>query len=78
MTRTEFIAFLEESIRIEEFVIPIYARHIESTLFFAGFAQDKGEKVRGILRELGVDSERHRRALEDLLATVRQADKDVY
>lgn len=78
MNKNELIDMLEEGMKIEESLIPLYTRHISSTLFLSGFPDEKREEIRAALSSLRKDSEAHRKIYLGLLEKVKGEDKDVY
>jgi len=65
--KQEIMEMMEECVRIEEAVIPLYSKHIESTLFLSGFDKGAASEVRQILDRLKMDSEKHKVIFEGLL-----------
>lgn len=72
------LEFLEECLRLEESVIPLYSRHIDNTLFLSGFDKAEREKISRILNKLRSDSMRHRKIFAGLVKKIKGSDKDVY
>jgi rubrerythrin len=71
MEKKETLRLLEECLKIEEEVIPLYSRHIESTLFLSGLAQEKQLKAKEILDKLKADSERHKVIFQTLIKKIK-------
>lgn len=78
MNKDELISMLEEGLKIEESIIPIYAKHISSTIFLTDFSEKKREELKASLSSLKKDSEDHKEIYLRLLEKVRGEDKDVY
>ena len=69
---------LNEALKTEENAIPLYSKHIGSTLFFSPFEEEKRKRIQEILNKLIYDSQRHARMIEDLIDKLKSEDKDVY
>jgi hypothetical protein len=78
MTKQELLSFLQEATKTEESAIPLYVKHIDSTLFLSGFGEDAQEQIRQILNQLHRGSTRHSKIYRRLIDTVEKEDKDVY
>lgn len=78
VSKEEAIKMLEEGLKIEEEVIPIYSRHINKTMFLSGLERSDQEKVRSILDRLLVDSVKHQGIFKGLLEKVKGSGQDVY
>jgi hypothetical protein len=77
-TKEELLQYIDEGIRMEEGVIPMYTKHITSTLFLSGFKDKTRDEVEAILTRLGEDSTKHRKALELLRQEIEESEDDVY
>ena len=78
MNKDELIIKLEEGIKIEEELIPLYARHITSTLPVSEFSEEKRKEIKTALAILRNGSGVHRKIYLNLLEKIRSEDKDVY
>ena len=78
MNKNELLKMLEEGLKIEESLIPIYTRHISNTLFLSEFTEKKREEIKTALSSLRNDSEVHREIYLRLLEKTRGEDRDVY
>lgn len=78
MERDELIRKIDEGIEREEETIPIYSKHIQSSLFLGGFEEGKRDKVAKGLDELRRGSESHKAILTNLKERIKKEDKDVY
>ena len=76
--KQEITRLIEECIKIEESVIPLYSKHIHNTLFLSGFDKKSAQEVSNILDKLKTDSERHRGVFENLLTEIERSSKNVY
>jgi len=76
--KKELLDLMHKSKRIEELSIPIYSKHIESTLFFSGLSEDSKKQVKEYLTILREGSERHKMMLENLRKIIEKSDKDVF
>ena len=78
INKQQLIKVLEEGLKVEESVIPLYSKHISNALFLSGLEKEKEAGIREILNKLRSDSLRHKGLFEDLLNKVRESNKDVY
>ncbi len=78
MNKDELISVLEEGLKIEESLIPLYTRHISSTLPLAEFSQKKREEIKTVLSSLRNGSGVHKKIYTRLLEKVKGEDKNVY
>ena len=78
ITKEKLMDSLNEALKTEESAIPLYSKHIGSTLFFSPFEEDKRKRIEQILNILTHDSQRHARVIEDLIDKLKNEDKDVY
>ena len=78
MDKARLLTLLEEAIKIEESVIPLYSRHITNTLFLSGLQPPEADAIKKILNRLHDDSQNHRRMFTSLLKHVRESQTDVY
>ena len=78
MNKDELIIKLEEGIKIEEELIPLYAKHVTSTLFVSEFSEEKRKEIKTALGILRNGSGVHRKIYLNLLEKIRSEDKDVY
>ncbi|MFA5164289.1 MAG: hypothetical protein WC481_01825 [Candidatus Omnitrophota bacterium] len=76
--RDEILHFLGECLRMEEEVIPLYSKHIESSLFLSGFREADRARAGAILDTLRKDSMRHKEVFNGLIKKVKEAGADVY
>jgi len=78
MTKQELLSSLQEAMKTEESAIPLYTRHIDSTLFLSGFDEDAQERIRQILNRLRREAMEHGEIYKRLIDTVEKEEKDVY
>lgn len=78
ITKEKLMTHLGEALKTEENAIPLYSKHIGSTLFFSPFEEEKRKRIQEILNKLIYDSQRHARMIEDLIDKLKNGDKDVY
>jgi len=72
MDKKEIIKLLKEALFSEEKVIPIYSKHLSSSVSWVGIEQKKKERVKEILGQLEVDSRRHKNTVEKILEDLQQ------
>ena len=78
ITKEKLIDELEESLNTEESAVPLYTKHISSTLFLSGFTDKSCSRIEEILSELASDSDRHASMFKQLIEHVKSGVKDVY
>ncbi len=78
LSKEEVLTILREGLRVEEDVIPIYSEHIRNSLFLSGLSAAETDPVKSILDKLKVDSERHRKIFQTLIARAEESNRDVY
>ncbi len=76
--KNEMLEFLEECLRREEEIIPLYSKHVKSSLFLSGFNSEDRAKAGSILDKLRADSMRHRKIFSGLIKKVKESGTDVY
>lgn len=69
-SRRKIIGLLKEALLAEERAVPIYNRHLTSSLFLAGVPNDKAEKVRSALEVLSRDSIAHKARVEGIITAL--------
>ncbi|MBW8001878.1 MAG: hypothetical protein FVQ80_07620 [Planctomycetes bacterium] len=77
-TKQELLKLLQEGLKTEEAVIPLYAKHINSTMFFAPFDEETTETIKRALNMLKIQSTKHARIYTQLVAKIKSEDKNVY
>ncbi len=78
MTKIALINALKQSLRTEESVISLYAKHIGSTLFLSNMSKETKEKINSILEILRRESQGHAVHFQKLIRLVEEGQKDVY
>lgn len=78
MTKQELLKLLKETLNTEESAMPLYTRHIDSTLFLSGFDSGEQKHISRILNTLNAESTDHGIALRQLINKIESEDKDVY
>jgi len=66
-SKNKLIVLLKDALLSEEKAVPIYNRHLESSVFWAGFPEDVSEKIRNTLGDLSRDSTVHKKIVEKIL-----------
>jgi len=74
MDKEKVIKLLKEALLGEEKVIPIYNKHLSSSVSWVGLEQKKADRVKEILNQLVVDSTRHRGMVEKILEDLMKGD----
>jgi len=78
MTKQELLKSLQHALNTEESAMPLYTRHINSTLFLSGFDHDAQKRMSEILHTLNIESTHHGMALQSLINKIQSEDKDAY
>ena len=66
MDKIKLLAKVDEALIKEELAIPIYASHIEGSLFWSGLAEDRQTEIINLLQVLSRESQGHVKLLEKL------------
>ena len=77
-TKKELIDFLEEALKTEEKAVPLYARHIGSTLFLSPFNETQRTRIQTILETLKEESQEHAKMYGQLIDKIKSEARDVY
>jgi len=77
-TKKELIGFLEEVLKTEEKAIPLYTRHIGSTLFLSRFDETQRTRIQTILETLKEESQKHAEIFGRLVDKIKREPRDVY
>lgn len=78
MKKERLLEMLQKGLDEEENAIPLYARHLSSTLFLSGFKPEAQVRIQELLLLLKKESEFHARVYERLMQDVRGSSQDVY
>ncbi|MBN1787662.1 MAG: hypothetical protein JW806_04640 [Sedimentisphaerales bacterium] len=78
MTKEKLINLLEEAAKTEESALPLYTRHLSSTLFLSDFDTNEQQRISQILQILENESKGHQRTLLSLIDKIKEDNKDVY
>ncbi len=78
ITKQRFIEELEKCLKTEQSAIPLYAKHVNNTLFLSGFTKSDSEKISKVMKELMDDSKAHSDVLEGLIDRAKRSERDVY
>lgn len=62
--KEEILKKIDEAIITEEKAIPIYAKHLESTLFWSDMLEEYAEKIKKLFQKLKKESLGHKGKLE--------------
>lgn len=74
MDKKEIIKLIDDSIIIEEMAIPIYKKHLDSSMFWSGFDVSDQETIRQGLETLIRESKKHIKIL-NRLSELAQGEK---
>lgn len=72
MKKEKIIEILNRALVGEEKAIPIYNRHLSSSIFWTGIAEEKSERIKEILEQLINDSRRHKIMVEGLINKLKE------
>lgn len=78
LKKHELITLLEESLKTEESAIPLYTKHVRSTLFLSDLPVKNKNRIDEILKELNTQSLGHAIMFQQIIDTVKGDDRDVY
>lgn len=72
MNNAKIIEILKKALMAEEKAIPIYNKHLSSSLFWTGIERGKSKRIKEILELLASDSMRHKAAVEALIERLKE------
>ncbi len=78
ITKEILVNELKEALKTEESVIPLYTKHVSSTLFLADMEEEKVSRIKEILDVLNSDSREHAKTFKNLINKIEGETKDVY
>jgi len=78
ITKEKLVNELNEALKTEESAIPLYTKHVSSTLFLADMEKEKVFRIKEILDVLNSDSRKHAETFNGLINKIEGGDKDVY
>ena len=78
ITKQNLIDKLNEGLKTEESAIPLYTKHIASTLFLADIEEERVARIKEILDVLNSETQKHARMLKALINRIGTEAKDVY
>ena len=78
MTKDELLEALEHCRKTEESAIPLYIKHLNSTLFLSDFSKDEKQKIIALLKMLSSESQGHAQAFDGLINKVKESSQNVY
>ena len=78
MTKDELIEKLRQLHNEEEWAIPIYTKHLESTFFLSRIKPHAQKDIKEMLLTLAMESEVHARMFEAVIKKVQESERDVY
>jgi len=78
LSKQELINMLEESLKTEESAIPLYTKHISSTIFLSNIPNDKKVRMYGILQTLNIQSSGHAITFKQMINDIQKGDRNVY
>lgn len=78
ITKEKLVSELKEALKTEESAIPLYTKHVSSTLFLADMKKERISRIKEILDILSSESSKHARIYKVLINKVERDTKDVY
>lgn len=78
ITKDKLLHSLKKSLQTEEMAIPVYTKHLESTVFLSGLTQEEEKKIEEVLLMLGKESEIHKKVFQSLIQEVEKSSQHVY
>lgn len=78
LTKEKLLVELNEALKTEESAIPLYTKHVSSTLFLADMEDEDISRIKEILDILNYDSRKHARIFKSLINKIEGDTKDVY
>jgi rubrerythrin len=78
ITKDKLLHSLKKSLRTEEMAIPVYTKHLESTVFLSGMPHEDEKRIEETLLMLGRESEIHKKIFQSLIQEVEKSSQHVY
>ena len=72
--KENLIKLLKQALLAEEKAIPIYNRHLESAVFWAGLPEDSVAKIKSVLELLAKESASHKMIVDKILLNLFGGD----
>lgn len=69
-SKEELLSLLKKARVTEERAIPIYTKHLESAVFWAGLSEDAVKRAKEVLHRLAVESEAHKFAADRMIKKI--------
>lgn len=78
ISKEKLLEYLKEGLDKEEKSIPIYMKHLDSAIFWAGLDQKIVNKAREAFTFSMKESIRHKEIIENLIKTIKEDTKNAY
>ncbi len=78
LTKKALLELLKKGLDGEEKAVPIYTKHLESALFWAGLPDKDIKEAKLIFKQLAVESAGHKVIVENLISYAEGAGKDAF
>lgn len=78
MTKQQLLDSLQEALKTEESTIPLYIKHINSTLFLSSFEDEAQKRIKQILDKLHRESTGHSKIYKKMIGRIEGDERNVY
>ena len=78
ITKERLLQNIEEGIRTEESAIPIYMKHISTSLDWFGFRDEDRYHIEENLKKMAEESSAHKNILENIRDSIIKEGRDVF
>ncbi len=78
ITKENLLIKLKEALVAEEQSIPIYTKHLDSAVFWAGWDDQVAKKAKDTFRSLAHESEKHRALIEKLIEEIKRDKRNAF
>jgi len=78
INKDELLRLLKDTYYAEEEGVLIYAKHLNSAIFWAGLSKDKVKRAKEILESLAKGSIAHKPIVERMIKYVKETNKDAF
>jgi len=78
ITKEELLSLMETASKAEGTTMPLYTKHINSTLFLSRFDEEEKERIQKILLRLNSESTDHAKIFKQLINQIKNGSADVY
>lgn len=76
--KQELLKILKNALDAEEKAIPIYAKHLETAVFWTGINKDNIKKAKDLLKQLANETDNHKNIIINLIKKIREDKNNAF